>query len=465
MSYFAPTITATGFSMPAFQDILDQLVADAQNIYGTDIYLQPDSMDYQYLSSIASMIYDSFLAAQAAYNSRGPATAIGSGLDVIVGVNGIQRLPAVYSTCDVVITGTAGTTITNGVVSDVNGNDWTLTNPLIITASGTITTTATCQTNGAITANPGDINTIVTPTVGWSSVSNTVPATVGSGVETDSALRARQAISTAQSSRGVIEGLEGALAGESDITRFKVYENKTDSTDANGIPAHSICVVVEGGTQSEIAQTIFDYKGVGCGTYGTTTVPVTDSYGVVTDIEYDVLGYVDTDVVVNVKKLSGYTTDTTSAIQQAIANAESNISIGVPIYNSAIWAAALSANPNASNPTFSVTSVEEAVHLDATLTTALVSGTAYTTIDVSALTVAISSGDSLVIGSGSTTQTITANADTTAGATSIPVASFTANAAYANGTVVSFVPSTSDIPVAFNQASRGNINNITVIAQ
>lgn len=451
--------------MPAYQDIIDQLVADAQNIYGSDVYLTPDTQDYQYLSAIASMIYDSFLAAQAAYNSRGPATALGSGLDVVVGINGIQRIPAVYSTCPVVITGTSGTTIISGIVSDVNGNDWALPSPTIIGSSGTITVTATCQTNGAITANAGDINTIVTPTVGWTSVTNTVAATVGSPIETDSALRARQAISTAQSSRSVVEGLEGALAGLSDVTRFQVYENKTDSTDSNGIPAHSICTVVEGGTQQEVAQTIFNYKGPGCGTYGTTTVSVTDTYGVATDIEYDVLGYVDTDVVVNVKQLNGYTTDTTSAIQQAIANAENNINIGVPVYNSALWAAALSANPNASNPTFSVTSVEAAVHLGASLTTALVSGTAYTTIDVSVITVPVSSGDSLIIGSGSTTQTVTASANASIGATSITVTSFTANASYADGTVVSFTPNTADISVAFNQASRGNVNNITVNAQ
>ncbi|WP_206922990.1 baseplate J/gp47 family protein [Alicyclobacillus suci] len=348
--------------MPTYQDIVDQLVADAQNIFGSDIYLQPDSQDYQWISAFASMIYDSFLASQAVYNSRGPATALGSGLDVVVGINGIQRQPAVASTCPVVVGGTPGAPITNGVAGDVNGNYWSLPSPTIIGSDGTVTVVATCQTPGAITANPGDINTIITPTLGWSSVTNTVAATVGSPAESDAQLRARQALSTAQASQSILEGLEGALAALSGVTRFKVYENDTSSTDANGVPAHSVCAVVEGGTPSAIAQAIYEHKGPGCGTYGTTTQSITDDYGVVTNINYDELEYVDVDVAITVKQLNGYTTDTTTAIQTAVSTYLSSVAIGTDIYISSIWGAAMTANPNASNPTFSVVSVQACVH-------------------------------------------------------------------------------------------------------
>lgn len=465
MSYFQPFLDSAGIHIPTFQDIIDQLVADAQNTFGADIYLQPDSQDYQWISSFASIIYDSFLTAQSVYNSRGPATAIGSGLDVIVGINGIQRLPAIYSTCPVVITGTAGTTITNGIVSDINGNDWSLTSPLIIPSSGSITTTATCQTNGAITANPDDINTIVNPTLGWASVTNAVAASIGTPVETDAQLRARQAVSTEQPSQSIKEGVEGALAKITGVKRYKVYENDTNSTDVIGIPPHSITCVVEGGASTNIGKAIFLRKGPGCGTNGSTVVPVTDSYGIITDIHYDALGYVNTDVAITVKKLNGYTTDTTSAIQAAVASYENANDIGVTVYNSSLFGAAQSANSNTKNPIFSVLSVKAAPHLGAELTTALVSGTSYTSIDVSALNMAVAVGDNLVIGTGSTTQTVTASAAASIGATSISVNSFSANANYAVNTPVSFELSTADISVAFNQASRGNTSYITVTAQ
>ncbi|GLG01590.1 hypothetical protein Alches_16300 [Alicyclobacillus hesperidum subsp. aegles] len=362
MSYFAPYIDAAGFHMPAYQDIVDQLVADAQNIYGQDIYLGYDSQDYQMISVFASMIYDSFLAAQAAYNSRSPSTAVGAALDAIVGVNGLVRKSAVYSTCQVVVSGTPGTMIANGVVSDVNGYNWSLPNPTVIGSGGRSTVTATCQTAGAIAANPGDINTIVTPQLGWSSVTNTVAATPGSPAETDSQLRARQAVSTEQPSQNMVDSLVAGLAAVPNIGRFKVYENYTNQTDANGIPSHSVDCVVEGGDPQDVANVIWLRKGIGCGTYGGTSVEITDSQGVVNTIYYDVPQYVDIDVTINVKQLQGFTQDTQAAIANAVYAYLNNAQIGVDVYNSALWGAALSANPTPNNPTFSVTGVTAAVH-------------------------------------------------------------------------------------------------------
>ena len=74
--------------------------------------------------------------------------------------------------------------------------------------------------------------------------------------------------------------------------------------------------------------------------------------------------------------------------------------------------------------------------LSTQLTTALVSGTAYTSLVVDALPVAVTSGDTIQIGSGSTTQSVTASAAAAIGATTISVNSFTANAAYAVGSNV-----------------------------
>jgi len=72
-----------------------------------------------------------------------------------------------------------------------------------------------------------------------------------------------------------------------------------------------------------------------------------------------------------------------------------------------------------------------------TLSGALASGVAYTSLSVQALTSAVASGDPIVIGTGATAQTVTASGAAGVGATSIPVTSFTANAAYGLGTSVS----------------------------
>ena len=70
------------------------------------------------------------------------------------------------------------------------------------------------------------------------------------------------------------------------------------------------------------------------------------------------------------------------------------------------------------------------------LSTALVAGTAYTSIACATKTVAyaIASGDIILIGAGSTSQTLEASAAASVAATSVSVDSFIANAAYAVGT-------------------------------
>jgi uncharacterized phage protein gp47/JayE len=362
MAYFAPYIDETGFHMPMYTDIRDQMIADAQSIFGSDIYLGIDSQDYQWISVVASIIYDSFLTAQAAYNGRGPSTAIGSGLDVIVKLNGIKRAPPLYSTCYVTLAGTAGATVINGVVGDVNGYSWNLTSPITFDGTGAATALATCQTSGPITANPGEINKIVTPTLGWSSVTNTLPATVGANKETDAQLRSRQAISTAQPSRTVLEGVKGAIAAVSGVTRFIVYENETNAADADGLPAHSITAVVEGGADADVAQAIFSKKGPGCYTNGTTAVNVVDAYGNTVPIRFYRPTYVDIDVVINVKKLSGYTTDTKTSIQNATSAYENSLSIGDDLSVSSLWGAALGANTIPTKPLFSITGLTAARH-------------------------------------------------------------------------------------------------------
>ncbi|GAB6170540.1 baseplate J/gp47 family protein [Paradesulfitobacterium aromaticivorans] len=362
MAYFAPYIDATGLHLPTYQDILDNLIQQAKNIFGQDIYLGVDSQDYQWISVVAAKINDTLQTIQFAYDSHSPVTAIGAGLDTLVKLNGIARIASTYSTAVVTLTGTPNTVINNGVAQDKSNYKWNLPSSITIGTGGTVDATVTCQAAGAIYANPGDINVITTPTYGWASVTNANAATPGVATEKDSQLKSRQAISTALPSRTVLEGTKGAIAAVSNVTRFQVYENDTNVADVNGLPPHSITALVEGGADADIAQAIFNKKGPGGYTNGTTSVNVTDQYGQVNAIRFYRPTYVDIDVVVNVKQLSGYTTATTLAIQAAIAAFLNGMSMGVndiPVNN--FFGPALSAQ-NLSSSVFSVTSITAARH-------------------------------------------------------------------------------------------------------
>ncbi|MFA6876526.1 MAG: baseplate J/gp47 family protein, partial [Parabacteroides sp.] len=127
------------------------LIALAMSIYPS-AYLENDSLDRQFISIFALKLMDNNNLAQLVYNNRSPATAIGSSLDGIVKINGLSRKTASYSTCEVQLTGTNGTIITGGIVSDVAGYAWDLPTPITIPSGGLLTVTATCETIGSITA-------------------------------------------------------------------------------------------------------------------------------------------------------------------------------------------------------------------------------------------------------------------------------------------------------------------------
>lgn len=361
MAYVAPIVDSTGLHIPSYSDIRDDLVGQAKTIFGQDIYLEVDSQDYQWISAVSSKIYDAFQLAQYVYNNRG-LTAVGTALDGIVKLNGLKRLTPSYSTATVTITGVSGTVITNGIVSDVSGLLWNLPASVTIPGAGSIEVVATCQQYGSIVADAHEIIGIVTPTYGWTSVDNAVAATPGTSTELDAQLKARQAISTAKPSNTLLEGTKGAIAAVANVTRFEVYENDTNAADANGVTAHSVSAVVEGGTDAAVAQVIFANKGPGVGTYGTTTVNVTDAYGQVAAINFYRPTEKTIDVTIAVKALTGYTTDITTLVKARVSEYLSNLKIGEDVIISSLWASALSALGNVYQPSFSITALTACLH-------------------------------------------------------------------------------------------------------
>jgi uncharacterized phage protein gp47/JayE len=362
VAYSPPVITAAGLSVPSFNDIQSALVSAYQSIYGATTYLGNDAADYQWISAVALKLSDNMGLCQLAYNARSPLTAIGVGLDSIVKLNGIARLVPSSSTALLTISGAAGTTITGGVVSDANGNLWSLPSPITIGTGGTISVTATCQTPGQISANA---NTITTPsggfTAGWTSVTNPAPAIVGTPVETDSGLRARQSISVALPSETRLAGTQAALLKVPGVTLAIALENQTSVTDSYGNLGHSLTCVVQGGAPLAVATAIFTNRGIGPNTQGATATamtitPVTDpNSGNITDIGYIQAVSVPIFVSLSIHSMSAsFTTTTQAAIVAAIVTYLSGLDIGESVLQSSLYGVALSVMPNPLQPIFSI---------------------------------------------------------------------------------------------------------------
>jgi uncharacterized phage protein gp47/JayE len=350
------TLDASGWNYSDYPTTLAYVQNIFTNIYGTDIYIAPDSQDGQLIAAFATAMYDNNQTFAAVINSLSPTYAQGVQLSNEVLVNGISRQPATYSTATLTLTGTVGTVISGASAKDAIGNTWDIASG-VLDSTGTALLLATCETAGAITALANTINQINTPIFGWSTVNNPNAATTGTDAESDYLLRQRQALSTALPSVTAIGGLLGGLLSVLSVTRAAVYENPTSATDANGLPAHSIAAVVEGGSGQTIANQIALRKTIGCYTYGTSTYTTTDSMGIASQTNFSVLAYDNLKMAITIHPLTGYISSTLTAIQTALSAFISGLNIGDDVLYSKLYTVA-NLNGSALGQTYNITSLQ-----------------------------------------------------------------------------------------------------------
>jgi uncharacterized phage protein gp47/JayE len=350
-------IDANGYHTSDYPTVLAWLTSAYQAIYGSDTQLTPDTKDGQWLAVQAQAFYDAGMLGQSVSNSFSPSTAQGVGLARVVKINGLTKRSATNSTVDLTITGTYGTTITNGIAQDTLNQQWDLPASVVIPSSGSIIATATAQNAGAVAAQANTVTTIFTPTNGWQTVNNVAAATVGQEVESDAELRAQQLTSTADPSSTVFDGTIGAVENVTGVLAVKGYENDTGTTDSNGIPAHSISIVASGGDSTAIAQAIQVHKGPGCGTYGTTTETVYDSRGIPSVINFFRPTIETITVVIHRTPLANYAAKYDTDIANAVAAAINALPINGTVYLSKLYSAAnLPGLPE--GDTFNITAID-----------------------------------------------------------------------------------------------------------
>lgn len=328
------TIDSTGISVPDFATALAYVQGLYQAAFGNDAYIDPDSQDGQWIGNIASAISDSNEMAAAVFNQFSPSTSQGAGLASVVKINGLSKLASSQSTADVTLVGQVGTQITNGQVGDSQQQNTTWDLPALVTIpiSGQITVTATCTQQGAIVAPAHTLTQILTPTRGWQTSDNALAATPGAPVEIDATLRMRQAASTNQVAQTPVSALQGALTNLAGVQRLRIYENDTDVPDGNGVKAHTLAIVIEGGDATQICQTIALKKMPGGGTQGTVTQVVVDQNGAPKPISFYPLTVVPITVAITIKALPGYISTTGAQIVADVASWISGLGIGAEVY-------------------------------------------------------------------------------------------------------------------------------------
>lgn len=307
-------ITADGIVTKTRAELLAEYTAQYQTIYGPDVNLGSDTPDGQMMNIRIQEVLDLQDWVTQVYNSMNPDNAIGRTLDQRVAFNGIQRQAGTFTITPVSITSSEALTLPGldqadeppYTVADDAGNKWILITSTVFSGAETQSILFRAELPGAKLTTPNTITVPVSVVLGVTTINN--PSTysvLGINEETDAELKVRRLKSVSLSSQGYLAGLVAALENIPDITTVIVYENDTDSTDGDGIPSHSIWVIVSGGTDAEIADAIYRKRSAGCGMKGDIVYLVTQVDGTEFPIRWDTVDPQDLYAKFTVTSLDG----------------------------------------------------------------------------------------------------------------------------------------------------------------
>lgn len=250
-------ITINGVSGQSLNEYRTEIEGRYQDI-DPEWNISPETPDGQQISIWSETLANADEAVVGAYNAVDPNSAVGVQLDRIGLLNDLDRKPATPSTATVQLSGAAGTNVPAG--TEIRNEDtdtiWATDVAVELDGSGDGSVNVTCTEDGPEPAAVGSLSIIATPVAGLSSVDNAQAAALGSPEESDRDYRIRRRESVSAIGDNQRDSLEGQIRNLDGVTRARVYENYTGSTDSNGVEPRSIMTIVQGGTVDDIAATM-----------------------------------------------------------------------------------------------------------------------------------------------------------------------------------------------------------------
>lgn len=299
-------IGQNGLVTQSLEDIKTQITGEYQAIYGNDINVSQNSPDGQKINIEALAKKDILDLITAFYNNIDVDAVIGLPQQILYKLNGITINAYSFSYVYVNVTVTENVTLqgldaninnvdgTGYTVRDTNGNRYILASTANLTA-GTHLLNFRAAELGSITSLANTITIMETVLKGVSGVNN--PANnyiTGNTGESAAEFRQRRNKAMSVASQGFTDSIESQMLNLPTVTQCKAYDNKSNST-VNGIPPHTVWVIVEGGTPQEIGQVIYANIPPGIPMKGDQSVLITKASG---DMEFF---YYDTPTAVNLK--------------------------------------------------------------------------------------------------------------------------------------------------------------------
>lgn len=319
-------VTSSGLIVPDTSTILDQVTQDFKNALGQDLDTTPETPQGRLIQLMTDYRVNSLAINAANANQINLRYATGRFLDAIGSFYGTERIAATSTRVLATVTGEANTVIPQGSQAQTTAGDiFYAENNITIGQNGIASGYFLSLEKGQIPCELNTLNQIVNAVLGWETINNTSNAIIGTNIESDTDFRIR-----IQASRftgiSLMQAVKAKLANIENVLSSWAYDNYEDAPityDGVTIPAHSICVVVDGGTDQEIAQAIYEVKTGGTGYTTITGQSVTQTvidgaYNVPYQVTFNRPEYVPFKINIQVRNVNYSGSDLVTDVKNAI---------------------------------------------------------------------------------------------------------------------------------------------------
>lgn len=392
-------VTNEGFDAPTLGDLLTQLNGVWRSVFGAAVNVAARSRHGQLIAGFAGPLSEAWKIGQdlatvfsnpagvmldsmakltntfrrSATKSAAVLTLTGTpttvvGLGKVAGVNGTtaQFATTAAATIASVTAWATGQPITAGARRTANGNVYQAKNAgttagagagpagtgnniadndifwlFLGAGTGAVDVNAAATVTGPVQGYSGTITVISTPVSGWAGVNNVLDAAPGDDAEQDPRFRVRRDQEVAGQGKSPLDAIRAQLLRVTGVTSAVVFENTLDVT-TDGIAAHGIEAMVEGGLDQDLANTIFASDAGGIETSGTTSMTVVDSAGNSHTVKFSRPAEVDIYIAIALSvDARRYPADGDAQVADALAAAGDALRVGYDVFNGTFVAAAM----------------------------------------------------------------------------------------------------------------------------
>ena len=333
-----------GFVAPTYEEVLDSVMDDFQQRFGTDIVLTSNSNFGIIARLIAWRETLLIQELQKTYYSAYISTATESSLDRLGANLDLPRKVATPSFANIEIKTEEEYLIqageqfetADGVLFDLIKDVVTSKKPDgTYTGIGTVQSVDTGAYNNVL---PNTITIMYNPDENVVSVTNPEKAAGGQDYEDDATYRARLIMENVAKPGPSAAGIKSALMNLSGVRQVNVVENPNAEANQYGDPPYSVHIYVLGGKEQNIAQCLVDNVAAGITMAGTKQITAQDNTGTPQTVSFDFAKDKPIYATVQIRTNEEWNADEgVQDVKQAIADYVNNLLMGQEVYLTKIY--------------------------------------------------------------------------------------------------------------------------------